>query len=97
MNCISGDESLAYDPDSAERSPGEIAEMVGRMYECLDIQQAIDSGQFKSLEEVLEAVKARSAGIGATLREAGAFKGVRRLTASEFQEKVKEVDQHLVL
>lgn len=58
-------------------SPGQVDELAGRMYECVDIETAIESGQFKTVGEVLDAVKARSAAIDKTLREAGAFGGRR--------------------
>ncbi|GAB0154697.1 hypothetical protein MnBA_40970 [Marinobacterium sp. BA1] len=37
------------------------------MYECIDIQRAIESGQLKTLDEVLEAVQRRAESIDAEL------------------------------
>ena len=43
------------------------SEMTGRMYECVDIQRAIESGQFKTLDDVLTAVTTRSEAINKEL------------------------------
>lgn len=78
-------------------SKNEIGELAERMYECVEIQCAIESGQFKSLEDVLEAVKARSVAIGNRLREAGAFDEVRSLIPAEFEEKLRQVNEYMFL
>lgn len=51
-------------------------QMYGRMMECCDIERAIESGEFKSLNDVLEAIKSRGAWVNKTLRDAGFFKGI---------------------
>ncbi len=76
-------------------SESEISELAERMYECVEIQCAIESGQFKTLEDVLEAVKARSAAIKNRLRDAGAFDGV--LTPTEFEEMARQADEQMFL
>jgi len=82
---------------STQLLPGPVEELAGRMFECVDIQMAIESGQFTTIGEVLEAVKARSAVIDKILREAGAFDGVRTLTQAEFAEAKRQVDEHMFL
>lgn len=42
-------------------------ELLGRMMECIDIERGIESGQFKSLNDVLKAVKKRSQSINKAL------------------------------
>lgn len=42
-------------------------ELAGRMYECCDIEKAIQSGQFKTLDDVLEHVTERSSSINSVL------------------------------
>lgn len=41
--------------------------LIGRMYECCDIQLAIESGQISSLDEVLEGCRLRAQAINAQL------------------------------
>lgn len=43
-------------------------EFAGRMYEALDIQLAIESGQLKTLDDVLQAVKDSAASISQLLK-----------------------------
>ena len=52
----------------------EARELYGRMIEDTDIELAIESGQFKSLEDVRLAVKGRAASINAALFECGFLK-----------------------
>lgn len=47
------------DEVSVEKN-NEIYELAGRMYEAADIQRAIEEKQFTTVEQVLEAVKARA-------------------------------------
>jgi len=49
-------------------------ELYGRMIEDTDIELAIESGQFKSLEDVRLAVKGRAQSINKALRECGFLK-----------------------
>lgn len=49
----------------------EARELYGRMIEDIDIELAIESGQFKSLEELRLAVKERSESINKVLIESG--------------------------
>ncbi|MFK8773368.1 hypothetical protein [Aeromonas caviae] len=55
---------------------------VGRMMECCDIELAIESGQFSSIESVLTAVKARASSIQGELESSG-VKFARRLAQIE--------------
>jgi hypothetical protein len=59
------------DTPNTKMTDTEAAEAAGRMYEDCDIQMAIESGQFKSLDDVLVAVKARSGSIDQELKAAG--------------------------
>lgn len=60
--------------------PEEKVQFYGRMLESVDIERAIESGQFKTLDDVLTNVRARSAAINAGLIQAGFF-GERRCAA----------------
>jgi hypothetical protein len=51
----------------------EADEWYGRMVECCQIALAIETGQFKTLEEVLLALKARSAFINGEFKSAGLY------------------------
>lgn len=53
--------------------PEEAAQFYGRMLESVDIERAIESGQFKTLDDVLVNVRARAAAIDANLRRAGFY------------------------
>lgn len=55
----------------------DAAELYGRMIEDCDIQMAIESGQFKTLEDVLIAVKTRAEHINKELCTAGVLKPAR--------------------
>ncbi|HHP5493102.1 TPA: hypothetical protein ACSCYS_003501 [Aeromonas veronii] len=57
---------------------------VGRMMECCDIELAIESGQFGSVENVLTAVKARASAIQGELEGSG-LKFARRVGWTEFE------------
>ena len=46
----------------------EERELRGRMYECIDIQRAIEDGQLKSLEDVLSAITQRAEHIDKELK-----------------------------
>ncbi|EPD1261293.1 hypothetical protein ACR6BF_004238 [Enterobacter hormaechei] len=48
-------------------SETEKHEMVGRMYEALDIARAIESGQVKTIDEVLSLVQTSAINIGKVL------------------------------
>lgn len=52
----------------------EASELYGRMIEDADIELAIESGQFKSLEDIRLAVKGRAEIINKTLLECGFLK-----------------------
>jgi len=71
-------------------------ELFGRMYESIDIQIAIESGQLKTLEDVLSAVKARSNAIQRELELAGA-QMARSVSMEEFEQREKDVVQHMTL
>ena len=71
-------------------------ELFGRMYESIDIQIAIKSGQFKTLEDVLSAVKARSSAIQKELELAG-VPMARSVSMEEFERREKDVEQHMTL
>jgi len=55
----------------------DAAELYGRMIEDCDIQMAIESGQFKSLDDVLVAVKGRAEHINKELMDAGVLQPAR--------------------
>ena len=48
---------------SNSKNNEERSELYGRMYECSDIQSAIESGQCKTIQDVLSAVIKRSRSI----------------------------------
>lgn len=75
----------------------DVEQMAGRMYECVDIQTAIESGDLKTIGDVLTFVAARSNAINQMLKNSGAFNNVRRLTEAEFHAAETEVDQHVFL
>lgn len=52
---------------STPLSEDDILMLIGRMYECCDIQLAIESGQISSLDEVLEGCRLRAQAINAQL------------------------------
>ncbi|WP_454912940.1 hypothetical protein [Variovorax gossypii] len=56
-------------------NPDEAHELYGRMLESIDIERAIESGQFKTLDDVLVNVRASAAAIDADLRRAGFYSG----------------------
>ncbi len=56
------DDTIKYIENPLDKDK-ERSELYGRMYECLDIQSAIESGQFKSIQDVLSAVIKRSRSI----------------------------------
>lgn len=74
----------------------EANQLYGRMMEACDIELAIESGQFKTLDDVFQAVTVRAKHIEAELREAG-VKMARSLTMKQFAEAEKQVEQHLAL
>lgn len=53
----------------------DVDEMYGRMMECSDIAAAIQSGQLKSLDDVLNALKKRSESISQAFSEGGLIGG----------------------
>ncbi|WP_408601363.1 hypothetical protein [Pseudomonas sp. PLMAX] len=53
----------------------DVDEMYGRMMESCDIAAAIQSGQLKSLDDVLSAVKKRSESISQAFSEGGLIGG----------------------
>ncbi len=67
------------------KSKEEADQLYGRMMEDCEIQHAIESGQFESLSDVLDAVKARSESIQKALSEFGSFDGVRSLSKEEYK------------
>lgn len=81
----------------AKLAPADFEQMAGRMYECVDIQSGIEEGHFKTLDDVLAFVTARSDAINRSLKESGAFDGVRRLTEAEFKQAETDVSQHAFL
>jgi hypothetical protein len=58
-------------------------QLYGRMMECCDIELAIESGQFKTIEDVLQAVKASSQNIQQSLMSCEFFKGNRSIPFEE--------------
>lgn len=47
---------------------GDIEQLAGRMYECVDIRRAIERGEFKTLNDVLAHVTERGSALDAKLR-----------------------------
>lgn len=64
----------------------------GRMMECCDIQMAIESGQFKTVDDVLEAVKATAKNLQKELGECEFFKGNRTIPREEFELEVAQYE-----
>lgn len=62
----------------------EIFELTGRMYEAIDIEHSIESGQFQTLDDVLLAVKARSGFIQKKLESSG-VEFARSISMDEFK------------
>ncbi len=58
----------------------DASELYGRMMESCDIELAIESGQFKTVEDILSAVRARSLHINGQLLKVGAIDRNRRWT-----------------
>lgn len=73
----------------------EADQLNGRMMEDCDIQMAIESGQFKTLDDVLLFTAARAESIQAELRKHG-YLG-RSITREEFEEAARSVDHHMQL
>jgi hypothetical protein len=76
-------------PPKGTMTDEEAAELAGGMYENCDIQMAIESGQFESLDDVLTAVKARSSSIERHLKAAG------RLTARHISREAFAIEWSL--
>lgn len=68
----------------AIRDIDDANQLYGRMMECCDIERAIESGQFKTLSDVLEAVKASAKNLETELGECNFFKGNRSVPFEEF-------------
>ena len=68
----------------------------GRMMECCDIEMAIESGQFKTLNDVLEAVKATAKNLRKELGECDFFKGSRSVPFEEFELVAAQYEANLV-
>lgn len=61
---------MSQEPN-ATLSDEDIGVLAGRMYECCDIQLAIESDQITSLDEVLEGCRLRAESINAHLLASG--------------------------
>ncbi|MDO5948068.1 hypothetical protein [Burkholderia cepacia] len=72
-------------------------ELAGRMYECVDIRRAIESGEFTTIEDVLSFVIESAGKLESVLRGEGVFDGLRILTREEFEAKARDVEQYLRL
>ena len=55
----------------------EANQLYGRMMECCDIERAIEMGEFKTIQDVLEAVKSCSNHLQVEIRASGLFKSNR--------------------
>ena len=77
------------------KSKEEADQLYGRMMEECEIQQAIESGQFESLSDVLDAVKSRSESFQKALSEFGFFDGVRSLSKEEYELIESQYDANL--
>lgn len=71
------------DSDQIERDRQELDWLYGRMMEACDIERAIESGQFTTLEEVLRAVQQSAEVYSARMKAAG-MKFARTLSQEEF-------------
>lgn len=77
----------------------QVDEMYGRMREACDLEMAIESGELRSLDDVLRAVRARSLAISEALSTEGFIGGrVTRCPQQEMLEAQREVSEpHAVL
>lgn len=71
-------------------------QLYGRMMECCDIEMAIESGQFKTIEDVLEAVKSSAQNIQQSLISCDFFKGNRSVPSEEFELVAAQYEANLV-
>lgn len=71
-------------------------QLYGRMMECCDIEMAIESGQFKTINDVLEAVKATATNLQNELGECDFFKGNRSVPFEEFELVAAQYEADLV-
>ncbi|PRD96879.1 hypothetical protein [Burkholderia contaminans] len=72
-------------------------EFAGRMYESVDIRRAIETGEIKTISDVLSFVMASARKYESDLREQGSFDGQRILTREEFEAMARDTEQHLML
>jgi hypothetical protein len=56
----------------------------GRMMECCDIERAIETGQFKTLQDVLAAVKLSANHLQTELKTFGFFENTHAISREEF-------------
>jgi len=71
-------------------------QLYGRMMECCDIERAIETGQFKTLADVLEAVKARAKNLNKELCSCNFFKGNRSKPFEAFELVAAQCEANLV-
>jgi F0F1-type ATP synthase delta subunit len=71
------------DSDQRERDKQVLDWLYGRMMEACDIAHAIESGQFKTLAEVLQACEQSAEACSAQMKAAG-VKFARSLSQEEF-------------
>lgn len=71
-------------------SYNQIDELVGRMYECCDIQMGIEDGHLASLDDVLNWVKKRSDHIGQELLDSGVRLAGSRPYTSENEHEISK-------
>jgi len=69
----------------------------GRMYELVDIRRGIESGDLKTVADVLSFVIESAEKIESGLRGEGVLDGFRILLKEEFDARAREVEQHLTL
>lgn len=71
-------------------------QLYGRMMECCDIELAIESGQFKTIDDVLEAVKSSAQNIQKELMGCEFFKGNRSVPFEEFELVAAQYEANFV-
>lgn len=71
-------------------------QLYGRMMECWDIEHAIESGQAKSMDDILAYVKARSDYLRSELKDSEYFSGCRSVSNDEYESTVAQYQANLV-
>lgn len=75
----------------------DVNQLYGRMIACCDIERAIESGQFKTLREVLDAVKASAEHLNSELLRHGFFEGGQSVPIEEFELSVAQYESNFIV